>query len=157
MILVKSALTKKEQLQILFLLDELKEKDPYRDFYITKKRDRLFIKENPDVLFKNLKKGDLVAFSDKGLAVILGFSDKSERKYLRVLAEDAKTIKDLLTVLSWNYNLELYIKIKRNNPIKEVLFEQGFFYFKGRGENEMLLKRNKRELETISKEIKERE
>jgi len=155
---VKRALSKKDQLKILFLLDELKSKDLWRDFYLTKERNRLFIIENPDVLFKSLKKGNVIVFNDKGLLIVTGYADKkitifdykikeeriiNTRKYLKILAQDEKTMDKLIKVLSWNLNTELWAKIKINNPVKNVLEKNGFYKALPLRGKEIVLKRNK--------------
>ena len=144
MIKVKSKLTKKEEQEVSNLLHDLV--DYHGDFYITRNNLRLFIRENPHVLFKCLSAGDKIAFDENGWALIIGFSDKSPRKYVKVLAKDAKSASDLLRVLlDWNYyHMELFAKVKRRNPLSKVLKNKGFRFIAGRGK-EVLLKKSKRE------------
>lgn len=138
MIVYKAKLSKKEHSIVSHLISELT--DIYRDFYITKDNIRLFIKENIDVLFHCLSKGDKIAYGEEGIAFVTGFSDKSSRKYLKILAKDEAGADRLLKVINWNIKCILYIKIKRNNPIKKVLEINGFKFFKSRGK-EILLRR----------------
>ena len=72
MIQVKQNLNKKEKEIIWSLLQELS--DVYKDFYITKNNLRLFIRENLDLLYDCLKKGDRIAF-DENLGIILIYDD----------------------------------------------------------------------------------
>lgn len=139
MIAFKSGLSKKEKQEIVSLLYELK--DVYGDFYITRNNLRLFIKENPDTLFDCLKKGDFIAFTEKGVGIVTGFSDKSNRKYLKILAQDDATVSDLIKVISWNTKCDLHFKIKKNNPLKKVLERNGFRFCGDRGKEILLCKK----------------
>jgi hypothetical protein len=145
MIIFKSVLSNKEKKHISSLLYEMS--DVYGDFYITRNNLRLFIKENQNVLFDCLKKGDKIAFNNAGMGVICGFSDKAERKYLKVLTNDPKFIENVLKVVSWNLDCDLYVKIKKNNPQRGVL-EKNYFRFAGdRGREVLLLRRAKKHVE----------
>lgn len=141
MITFKSVLSDKETKQITSLLHELS--DVYGDFYITKNNLRLFIKENQNVLFDALKKGDKIAFDDDGMAIVCGFSDKADRKYLKILSRDPSRIDGYLKVIAWNLDCDLYVKIKKNNPLKECL-EKSYFRFAGNRGTEILLFRRAR-------------
>lgn len=131
-------LNKEEKSQILGLLSEVK--DPYGDFYLTKNNLRLFIAENSDLLYNNIEEGDYIAFDENGMAIINGFCDNSNRKYLKVLCKNPENLNNYIKVISWDLNCDLFIKIKKNNPLKEVLIKNGFEFFGGRGK-EILLKR----------------
>lgn len=139
MIVVKSQLKKKEESEIKGILAELS--DIYGDFYITKNNLRLFIRENVEILFKNLKKGDIIAFSEnEGLALVVGFSDNAPRKYIKILAKNDSSAEKLIKVILKNINCDIYAKIKKNNPIKKILENIGFDFVAPRGK-EVLLKR----------------
>jgi hypothetical protein len=140
MIEFKTGLSKKEKSEISFLISETT--DTYGDFYITKNNLRLFIKDNLDVFFDCIKKGDKIAFDKEGIAVITGFSDKMPRKYLKILAKDINHVPSLLKVVFWNIKEDLYIKVKKNNPLKDILTKNGFKFKGGRG-REILLVRQK--------------
>ena len=47
----------------------------------------------------------------------------------------------LVKVLSWYINQPVFIKIKSNNPIKNVLFKNKFKFFRGRGNEILLIKK----------------
>ena len=141
MITFKGTLSDKETKQITSLLHDLS--DVYGDFYITKNNLRLFIKENQNVLFDALKHGDKIAFDENGMAVVCGFSDKADRKYLKILSKDLKQIDNYLKVIAWNLDCDLYVKIKKNNPLKETL-EKSYFRFAGNRGTEILLYRRAR-------------
>jgi len=147
MITVKQRLNKKEEQAVSFLLNDLI--DVYKDFYITKNKLRLFIKENKEVLFKGLRKGNLIAYNEKGLAIIVGFSDKHPRKYLKCLAVNEIESKKLIQALLWNVKFDLYAKIKRRNELLNILKAFGF-KFKGSRGQEILLERKYGEINNVN-------
>lgn len=149
MIQVKSALTKSETSQVRSIVTELK--DTYGDFYITRNNLRLFIIDNFDLLVDCLKKGDKIAFDNTGVIIVVGYSDKSPRKYLKILTKELKDVEPLLKILFWNLReKEVYIKLKNNNPLKELLLSRpckkdkgrliysGFEFVGGRGKESLL-------------------
>lgn len=139
--LKNSKLSEKEKKQISGLLSELT--DIFGDFYITKNNLRLFIKENPDTLFKCVQSGDKLAYNQEGMAVVVGYSDNAPRKYLKVLTKDDKTVSDLIKRISWDMDCDLFVKIKKNNPLRKIL-EQNYFSFAGGRGKEILLVRRAR-------------
>ena len=134
-------LTKKEQDLLQFLCHEIV--DAYRDVYITKNNLRLFIKDNLNVLVDDIKKGDKLAYNDQGLAVVTGFADKANRKYLKILCKETADAVKYIKVLCWNIDCDLYIKVKRNNPLKDVLQKNGFVFKGGRGTEVLLVRYHK--------------
>lgn len=142
MIIFKSGLSKKEKDMITSLVFEFT--DIYSDFYLTKNNLRLFIKENLNVFFECLQKGDKIAYCDEGLAVITGFSDKMNRKYLKLLTKNDTVVESLLKVLAWNLDCDLFIKIKKNNPVKGILIKNGFRFLGGRGKEILLMRKGER-------------
>ncbi len=151
MIEIKQNLSEKDKLKIKILLGEIV--DTYGDFYITKSNLRLYIKENPEVLYKLLSKGDKILFDEEGegLAVIIGYAEKSPRKYLKLLAKNEKIADKIIKNVNWNVLEELYCKIKKTNPIKNILLKNRWKFAGDRGK-EVLLKREK--IESPKKENK---
>ena len=138
MIKLKSTLSEKEKKQVFSILEELS--DYYSDFYITRNNIRLYIKENIEILYKLLSKGDKIIFDEGGLAIISGWSDKSPRKYLKLLAKDDIITDKLIKNINWNISEELYCKIKKTNPLKNILLRNKWKFAGDRGK-ELLLKR----------------
>ena len=138
MIQLKQNLTKSEKSLISSLLDELI--DIFGDFYVTKENLRLYIKQNKDVLFETLKKGDRIAFNENGLILLYGKADKSPRTYIKVLTKDEDTANRLLKIIAWNIKEDLYAKIKKTNHLKEILEKNGFRFKADRGKEVLLLK-----------------
>ena len=115
--------------------------DVYKDVYITKNNLRLFLKENKNLLYEGLTKGDKIAYDENlGLIFICGYSDKFPRKYLKILAKDEDSANQLLKILSWNIKTDLYAKIKKTNPLMRVLERNGFRYIKDRGAEALLFR-----------------
>jgi len=135
----KSRLTKKEKEKILLFVNETD--DVYRDFFITSNNVRLFIKENINVLFENLKKGDKIVYNDNCIALVTGFSDNFKRHYIKFLIRDEKSIGTFLNSLSWNLKIDLYCKLKKNNDIIDVLKANGFQFLGSRGEEVLLIRK----------------
>lgn len=132
-----NGLSKNEETQIFGMLQELN--DPFCDFYITKDNLRLFIKDNFDILKACLKKGDKLIFNDKGIAVVVGYSDKAPRKYVKILSKDLDNVPALVKSLYWNIKEDLFCKVKNNNPIKDTLMKSGFKFIGGRGKEVLLV------------------
>jgi len=142
MINKKQTLNKKEKESIRMLLNSLEDK--YNDFYITVENKRIFLKEkqNYKKLFNCLRKGDTVIFNEKGIILVIGYSDKSFRKYVKILAEDKDTINNLVKVLLWeNIKIDLYAKLKRDNIAINVLKNNGWEFYKSRGRELLLVRR----------------
>ena len=136
----KGKLQKKEEYELDIFIKDLS--DIYSDFYITRNNLRLYIKENTDLLYSCLEKGDQMSFSEeKGIAFITGFSDKAERKYLKVLAKDDQSADHLLKALLWQVDYDLFAKIKKNNPIRQILQRNNFKFIGDRGKEVLLIRK----------------
>lgn len=141
MITFKTGYSKKERQELIGIMSELT--DLFGDFYITKNNLRMFIKDNPNLLFDCLKNGDKIAYDERGIAIVLGFSDNMPRKYLKILTKDSKALEDLLQIVCWNVTYDLYIKVKKNNPIKDILIQYNFEFLGGRGKEILLVRKYK--------------
>ncbi len=151
MINIKGQLSKKERQQVDSLLEEFS--DLYGDFYITKDNLRLFIKENKHLFFECLKKGDKVIWDDeKGIIFITGYSDKAPRKYIKILTNNEELVGKLLKVLLWQTDCDLYAKVKKNNPIRRILQNNGFRFCGDRGKEILLCRKHIPQTESYIKE-----
>ncbi len=137
MIQMKSGLSNKEISEVRSIISDLK--DEHRDFYLTRNNLRLFIQDNFDILLECLKKGDKIAFDENGVAIILGYSDNSPRKYLKILTKELKNVDALLKIVYWNTKEDLFCKVKNTNPLKDVLLKSGFQFIGGRGKEVLLM------------------
>ena len=130
-------LSKKEERIISNILAECS--DIYGDCYITRSNLRLFLRENQDVLFDIIKKGDKVTYEEnEGLIIVVGYSDKFPRKYIKILTKDESATNRLLKTLHWNIKEDLYCKIKKTNPVKRTLERNGFRWKGDRGKECLL-------------------
>jgi len=146
MIQIKNCLSKKEKFEISVMIKEIK--DPYAEFFITKNRMRLFIKENLNSLFSSLKKGDKICFDEEGIGVITGFAEKEieiinyttkrktivpSRKYVIILSKNEKNANKLLEFINWQFPKEtLFAKLKKNNPLLKTYYFNKWAFRGGR-------------------------
>lgn len=100
------------------------QRDIYSDFYITKDNKRLFltdIKVAKNVFNDCMKHGEKCIIKEenneiKAVLLIVGYKDKSVRKYLKILAKSKKDVKDLGAFLIWqNLPANVFIKVRKNN------------------------------------------
>ncbi len=119
--------------------------DSYSDYYITKSNLRLFIKENMDILFESLKKGDKIAFSEEdGIIFIHGWSDGANRNYIKILSKDQESAYKLIKLTLWHLgDIDLYAKVKKNNPVKAILENSGWKFKGNRGQEVLLYRKGK--------------
>jgi len=163
MLIIKQGLSKKEKLAIQFLLSEIP--DVYSEFYLTRNRLRIFIKENLALLFENLKKGDKIIYEkDRGIAIITGFAEKTieifdtktnetkivpSRKHIKILAKDAVSVERILKFAGWHFKEDLFCKMKRANPSLQIFLNNGYQFAGGRGKEILLRKPPKLKREFI--------
>jgi len=138
MIILKQTPARKEHSKIEAILED--NIDLYGDFYFTHDNIRISIRDNIDVLYRCLRKGDIVIYNEneKGIAIITGYSDKAERKYVKILAKDEENVDDLLKIIQWNIRRDLYVKIKKNSKFLKC-FQRNYYKFLGDRGNEVLL------------------
>lgn len=140
MIKFKQLVSKKEKQEVESIMSDLL--DTYSDFYLTKNNLRLFIKENTHLLYDSLKKGDKIAYSEHdGIALITGWSDRAPRKYVKILSKDVNSANRLLKIIAWNVNCDMWIKIKKNNPIKNILPTNNFKFAGNRGKEILFVRK----------------
>ena len=137
----KSRLTKTEKEKISDIILTLS--DDYGEFYLTKNNMRLYIRENLEVFFDLLKKGDKICYDTNCIAIIDGFSDNYKRHYIKFLYKNILAIDNLLQDINWNINEDLYTKIKKNNPLLQILLHHGFVQIGDRGKELLLVKYKK--------------
>jgi hypothetical protein len=154
MLKTKQYLSLKEKAELTISIDELS--DVYGEFYITKNKLRLFLKENIDSLWKTLKKGDKIIFGEQAIGVITGYADKEieiidnitnlkkmipSRKYLTILTKDLINLDRLLRYVSGEFKtINLFTKIKVGNPVLKTFYANGFKFVGGRGKELLLVK-----------------
>lgn len=144
MIKIKQNINPNEESNINSLIDNIL--DLYSDFYITRDNLRLMITANKDLFLECLAKGDKVIWDEEiGILFVTGFSDKAKRIYIRPLCKDLKSVNKLVQSLNKNLpHYDLWIKIKKNNPIKHILLKKcnHFKYIASRGKEVLLCRQN---------------
>jgi len=130
------------------LMDFVSEtKDNFEDFYISLGRERKQLNSYQNIKFyidRCLKHGEFgLGNLKQGYLITWGFFDKSERKYVKVLAKNPKAIRNLLTIFLFNYcDSDWWIRCKIANPLNRVCQSMGWVFHGGRG-MELLLFRPK--------------
>lgn len=123
--------------ELLWLLDFIGEHNNY-DFYYTQDNNRIYITDLRSL--KKLLRNSLYVYvkKEKGdiLGVILAWKSIGggvTRFYVKILANSSKTAKDLLTVLLWNSDRDLFVKIRKDSKFLNVFKEKGFRFCGARG------------------------
>lgn len=100
-----------------------------KDFFITKNHQRFLI-NNPKIaseVFHNcIKRGDKCFVSElngmiNGVFLILGFSNKSEKKIIKVCGYNTQILKNLFKFLTWQYNKQAFIEVYKNTFLHKFL------------------------------------
>lgn len=125
-----------------------------KEFYITENNQRIFVnnEKNLNILLKNshhiyyeeneLKTGVVLIWKSYG-------GDKT-RQYVKLIATDHETAKNLITILLWNYENDLFVKLKKDSKFISAFREKGFKFAGGRG-TEILMIKTKYEKPTLFK------
>jgi len=138
-----SKLSKKEEKKVKIILSNLL--DSYLDFYTTKQNLRLFIKDNLEIVFKSLEKGDYIFYDteENGLLFVFGYSDNFNRKYIKLLTKNINSVHILLLSLFINIKEDLYIKLNKRNPLIPLLLYYNFEFMGNRGREVLMVRRRK--------------
>ena len=145
--------------KINFIDFSINYKDKYFDGYITINKERKFLSEYniAEKVFNNIiKKGDKGFILDnngkiRALLLIIGYSDKFPRKYVKLLAENSKYTIDMLKFLKWNYfEKDLYAKFKKENPLSTMIIKTGFIKIGDRGRELLFFKKGLKQLYPIT-------
>lgn len=109
--------------------------DKYQDTYITLNKERIFLKGNWLLIKKLLRYQEIYAVYDKeikGIMIIL--REKNFRPYVKLLTENRKFTIDLLKFLKWNFlGQQLFFKLKKENPLSQMILKTGFIKIGDRG------------------------
>lgn len=135
-------LNKKKCSDLISVWDFLK-RHVHPDFYLTENNQRMFItdynsfkkllKQSHNVLFSK-EKGDV-----NGVVLIWkGIGEGVKRNYIKINAIDKKIADKLLSILLWNFNKDLYVKVKKGSIYLSVFKNKNFIFLGGRG-RELLL------------------
>jgi len=124
------------------------------NFYLTENNNRIFI--NNEATLKTLLKNSHHIYyeeDEERTGVVLVWKsvggDKT-RQYIKLVATDNETAKNLLTILLWNYENDLFVKLKKESKLISAFKEKGFKFAGGRG-TEILMIKTKFERPTLFK------
>ena len=123
--------------------------DTFMEMYITENKQRLFLKGN-DKLIKNIiKRYQCYGLFDGELkAILIIYSQKNFRTYLKVLGKLTSREADLIRYTLWKIgNKDLYIKLKVKNPLINKLTQ---FTAVGKRGLEVLLYRHRKPIKILS-------
>jgi hypothetical protein len=117
--------------------------DRYEDFYVTIDKERKFLKNNWYLIKKVLHKHECYGLVDKGFnGIIMIVRDKGFRPYVKLLTKSSKYNIDLLKFLKWNFSeIDLYFKLKKDNPLSEQIKRTGFIKVGDRGREILFFKK----------------
>lgn len=116
--------------------------DVYQDFYVTINKERKFIKDW-DIIHKLIHKQEFYGYFDSGMkGCMIILREKGFRTYLKLFAIDRKFATGLIKFLNWNYKEEIFVKIKKDNWLCNILQKNRFRIIGFRGK-EILLKKEK--------------
>jgi hypothetical protein len=116
------------------------------DFYLTENNQRIFIKDS-ETLKKLLSETEICFFENtpinQGIILIWrSHGGDKVRYYIKLIANNEETTRGLLTMLFWNFDKNIFLKIKKDSKFLHIFKEKGFKFIGGRG-SEILLTRNK--------------
>ena len=122
--------------------------DRYEDFYLTKNKERHFLKNNWSLITEVLEKQEVYGLFQgelKGLLIIL--HEKNFRPYVKLLTENSKYSIDMLKFLKWNwFEKDLYFKLKKENPLSSTIIKTGFIKIGDRGRELLFFKKGMKQL-----------
>lgn len=126
--------------------------DRYEDTYITQNKERKFLKNNGSLIEKILKTQEVYGIENNGLkAIMIILREKGYRPYIKLLAKNSKYTIDMLKFLKWNFSeIDLYFKLKKENPLSEQIKRAGFVMIGDRGKELLFFKKGIKSLYKIT-------
>lgn len=125
-------LTKKNLVDVFEFVQRVK--DRYQDFYITQDNQRLFLTDF-NTINKLLDHQEVYCVCEKefkGLMIV--YKEKGYRPYIKILSETRKAESALIKYLMMNFSeQDLYIKLKKENPLAKYIRYFGFLQQGDRG------------------------
>ena len=115
--------------------------------YIIKDNKRQTVRSWSEIRLLMRSSSFAIRKEEKGCTTGVLFVVKSSdltRSYVKIAYKDLIDADDLLMVLNWNFNKEVYVKLERNSPLVNSFRKKGFKRCYDR-EGEVLLCRSKNE------------
>jgi len=122
-------------------------KDVHEDMYITENKERYFLKDLK-IIEKILKSQEVYILEKKDVkGILLIYRSKGFRPYVKLLSENSKYAIDMLKFLKWNFSeIDLYFKLKKENPLSEQIKRTGFTMIGDRGRELLFFKKGIKQL-----------
>jgi hypothetical protein len=117
-------------------------KDFYKDMYITKNKERIFLTDL-NLIEKVLDTQEVYVSEDKEInGILLIYKEKGYRPYVKILAINKDSTRNLIKFLVWNFSeKDLFIKVKKENPILKIAQDYGFVFSGDRGSEILLFRK----------------
>lgn len=111
--------------------------------YVTKDKKRKTITTVSDLKLLMRESCYAIRKEEKDCSTAVLFVWKSNdfnvsRNYVKIAYKDIIDVDDLLMVLNWNFNKEVYIKLDRNSPLIDSFRKKGFKKCHDRGDEILL-------------------
>jgi hypothetical protein len=125
-------LTKRNMMDVYEFVQRVK--DRFQDFYITHDNQRLFLTDFKAIK-KLLEKQEVYSVYDKGVkGLMIIYKEKGFRPYIKLLTETRRAESSLIKYLMMNFSeQDLYIKVKKENPLAKYIKYFGFIQTGDRG------------------------
>jgi len=140
------------------ILEFLTNNDNY-DFYFTESNTRYYVTDEQSL--KKLVKSCATGFCLKekgdyqGLVLVWkGIGEHKVRYYVKLSAKNHKVAKDLITILLWNTNRDLFVKIRKDSKFIDAFKQKGFKFIASRGIQILL---NKKYVPRVAKVFRKKE
>jgi len=133
-------LTKRNKIDVYEFVQRIK--DRFQDFYITQDNQRLFLTDF-DMIRKLLEKQEVYGVYEKGFkGLMIIYKEKGFRPYIKILTENRHAESSLIKYLMFNYSeQDLYIKLKKENPLSKYIRYFGFVPSGDRGQEVLLYRK----------------
>jgi len=122
--------------------------DRFNEMFVTVNRKRFYLRNNSDLIYKILRTQEVYAIYEDGIkGIMVIFREKGFRTYVKFLSFNNKYNRDLLKYFIWNFlGQEIYCKVKKNNPLSEILKKKIFIQIGNRDHECLLVKKAIRNL-----------
>ncbi len=117
--------------------------DKHKNFFITENNTRKFFKGNWNLIKKILKTQEVYGIYEqecKGILII--YKEKGFRPYIKLLSETRSAEAALIKYLMLNFSeQDLYIKLKKTNPLAKYIGYFGFIPQGDRGQEVLMYRK----------------
>jgi hypothetical protein len=143
-------LTKINNIDLIEFLNRIPDK--HEDMYVTENKERHYLKNNWSLIKKVLNKQEVYGLFDKEIKTIMIIvHEKGFRTYIKLLSENNKYTIDMLKFLKWNFSeIDLYLKLKKENTLSEQIKKTGFVMIGDRGKELLFFKKGIKQLTKVT-------